>query len=468
MDSNNKVLIVDDESSVCHLLFEVVRKAGYQAYTANNGMEAIEQARLLQPAVIIMDIKMPVMDGMEAFEIIHQENPRIAVILMTAHGSMDTVVEAMRRGAFDYLMKPSNVNQVRIALERAFQNTRLKEELTSLRTQVQGKYHLDQIIGKSLVMQEVCKMVGRVAQTQATVLLTGESGSGKELIAKIIHNNSLCSQGPFIKINCSALPENLMESELFGYEKGAFTGAATRKPGRFELADKGSLFLDEIGELTPAIQVKLLRVLQERSFERVGGTETIKVDVRIIAATHRNLEEMVQQGKFREDLYYRLKVIPIHVPALRERPEDIPLFIDYYLRKFAHDTDREVPLITEQAMALLTQYHWPGNVRELANLLERAVIMSDGVIDVQDLPGIIPANNTQQFVVLEKGPLKEVLRNVEKQVIANALKANNYNRVKTAQTLDISRRALLYKIEEYGLDAERFAIVRLKENRHAE
>ena len=452
MDDNNKVLVVDDESNVCRLLFEVVRKAGYQPFTAKNGLEAVAQARILKPAVIIMDIKMPVMDGMEAFEIIHREDSSIAIILMTAHGTMDTVVEAMRRGAFDYLVKPSNVNQVRIVLERAFQVRRLKEELTSLRSQVQGKYQLDQIIGASEVMQEVCKMVGRVAQTHATVLLTGESGSGKELIAQIIHNNSHWNNGPFIKINCGALPESLMESELFGHEKGAFTGASARKPGRFELADKGTLFLDEIGELTPPIQVKLLRVLQERAFERVGGTETIKVDVRIIAATHRNLEEMVKKGNFREDLYYRLKVVPIHIPALRQRAEDIPLFVEYYLRRFAHETDREVPLITKDAMQLLQHYHWPGNVRELANLLERAVIMSNGVIDVQDLPGIIPSHKAPQIVVLERGTLKEVLHHVERQVIANALQANGNNRVKTAQALDISRRALLYKIEEYGLE----------------
>lgn len=451
---NNKVLVVDDETSVCHLLFEVVRKAGYQPFTAQNGLEAVEKARDIKPAVIVMDIKMPVMDGMEAFEQIHNENPQIAVILMTAHGTMDTVVEAMRRGAFDYLVKPSNISEVRIMLERAFQTRRLKEELTHLRTQIQGKYQLDQIIGESTLMQHVCKTVGRVAQTHATVLLTGESGSGKELIAKIIHNNSRCSNGPFIKINCGALPESLMESELFGYEKGAFTGAIARKPGRFELSDKGTLFLDEIGELTPPVQVKLLRVLQERAFERVGGTETISVDVRIIAATHRNLEEMVQQGRFREDLYYRLKVIPIHIPPLRQRREDIPLFVDYYLRRFAQETHREVPLITHEAMQLLLQYPWPGNVRELGNCLERAVILSSGVIDVQDLPGIIPLKQAPPRFLPKSGTLKEILGKVEKQVIADALKAHNGNRVKTAQALDISRRTLLYKIEEYGLEKQ--------------
>lgn len=452
MEINHKVLVVDDESSVCRLLFEVVRKAGYEPHTANNGLEAVEKSRKIKPAVIMMDIKMPVMDGMEAFELIHKESPQIAVILMTAHGTMDTVVEAMRRGAFDYLVKPSDVNEVRIVLERAFQTRRLKEELTDLRTRVQEKYQIDHIIGKSPLMQDVCKTVGRVAQTQATVLITGESGSGKELIAKIIHNNSHCFNGPFIKINCGALPESLMESELFGYEKGAFTGAVARKPGRFELAHQGTLFLDEIGELSPSIQVKFLRALQERMFERVGGTETIKVNVRIIAATNRNLEQMVQRGTFREDLYYRLKVIPIQVPSLRQRQEDIPLFVDYYLRRFANETHREVPLITTEAMCLLQKYHWPGNVRELGNFLERAVIMSSGVIDVQDLLGIIPTNEAPNIAVHEKGTLREILHQVEKDVIAKALKAHYGNRVKTALALDISRRALLYKIAEYGLE----------------
>ncbi|SDF86490.1 sigma-54-dependent transcriptional regulator [Sporolituus thermophilus] len=454
MAINNRILIVDDELSVRRLLFEVARRAGYEAFLAENGQEAIEQTKEIKPAVIIMDIKMPVMDGLEAFERIRADYPDVAVILMTAHGTVDTAVEAMKRGAFDYLVKPSNVTEVRIVLERAFQMRRLREEVAALRHEVQNKYQLGNIIGKSAVMQQVYKTVGRVAPTNATVLITGESGSGKELIAKTIHNNSPRRDGPFIKVNCGALPEGLMESELFGYEKGAFTGAVGRKPGRFELAHQGTLFLDEVGELTPPLQVKLLRVLQEREFERVGGTETIKVDVRIIAATNRNLEEMVHKGLFREDLYYRLKVVPIHVPPLRERVEDIPLFVDYFVRRFAAEAHREVPYVTPEAMELFKRYHWPGNVRELANVLERAVIMSSGVIGVQDLPGLTTAAASPAIVIPETGTLREILHQVEKQVIARALKAHHGNRVKTAQALDISRRALLYKIEEYGLGRE--------------
>ncbi|MBP2639250.1 MAG: atoC 3 [Firmicutes bacterium] len=448
---NKKVLIVDDELSVRHLLFEIVRKAGYEPHTAENGVEAIETVRALVPAVVLMDIKMPVMGGMEAFEIIHQEYPQIAVIFMTAYGTLNTVVEAMGQGAFDYFVKPSDIGEVRILLERAFQMRRLRAEVAHLRNEVQEKYQLNNIIGKSAVMQTVCKTIGRVAPTNATVLITGASGCGKELVAKTIHNNSLHRDGPFIKINCGALPEGLMESELFGYERGAFTGAVARKPGRFELAHKGTIFLDEVGELPLSLQVKLLRVLQEHEFERVGGTATIAVDVRIIAATNRDLEAMVAQGAFREDLYYRLKVVPIKVPLLRERKEDIPLFIDYYVRRFSVEAHREVPCITPDAMKVLLEYHWPGNVRELANVMERAIIMSDGVISAHDLPSLSPASEEPPLLVREEGTLKEILHQVEKQVIANALLANKGNRVKTAQALDMSRRALIYKIEEYGL-----------------
>ena len=451
MEVNNSVLVVDDELSVRRLLEEVVRKAGHSVYLAENGLEAVEKARTLQPAVIIMDIKMPVMDGMEAFEIIRGEQPQTAVILMTAHGTVDTAVEAMKKGAFDYLVKPSNVAELRIILERAFQLRRLRQEVAALRTEVQDKYQISNIIGNSGVMQEVYKKVGRVAQTNATVLITGESGSGKELIAKIIHNNSLRRDAPFIKVNCGALPEGLLESELFGYERGAFTGAVARKPGRFELADHGTIFFDEVGELTLPLQVKLLGVLQEREFERVGGTSTIKVDVRIVAATNRDLEEMVRHSQFREDLYYRLKVVPIHVPPLRERAEDVPLLVDYFLSRFAADAHREPPLLTPEAADLLRHYRWPGNVRELANVLERAVIMSSGVIGVTDLPGLTLGDEPLPMVISGVGTLRDILHVVEKQIIARALRAHGGSRAQTAQTLDISRRALLYKIEEHGL-----------------
>ncbi|WP_094602796.1 Regulatory protein AtoC [Sporomusa silvacetica DSM 10669] len=448
---HNSVLVVDDKLTVRRLIFEVATKAGYQAYLAENGLKALEMTRANKPSVIIMDIKMPEMDGLEAFKIIHQEYPEIPIILMTAYGTIDTAIEAMKMGAFDYLVKPSNVDEIRNVLARALQMRCMRDEGTALKGERQNQYSLNNIIGKSALMQNVYKIVGRVAQTNATVLITGESGSGKELIAKTIHNNSVQRDGPFIKVNCGALPEGLVESELFGYEKGAFTGATARKLGRFELANKGTIFLDEIGELPSLIQVKLLRVLQEREFDRVGGTETIKVDVRIIAATNRNLEDSVRKGEFRDDLYYRLKVVPIHVPALRQRAEDIPLFIDHFIRRFAFEAHLEVPLITSEATNLLCQYSWPGNVRELANVLERAVILSQGIVDVPDLPGLLPSNEQSVVSVSDTNTLKDSMRRVEKQIIANMLKQHNGNKVKTAQALDISRRALLYKIVEHGL-----------------
>lgn len=448
---HNSVLIVDDKLTVRRLIFDIATKAGYQAYLAENGLKALEMTKLNMPSVIIMDIKMPVMDGLETFKIIHQEYSEIPVILMTAYGTIDTAIEAMKMGAFDYLVKPSNVDEIRNVLARALQMRRMRDEETVLKEGHPNKYQLNNIIGKSALMQNVYKIVGRVAQTNATVLITGESGSGKELIAKTIHNNSVQRDGPFIKVNCGALPEGLVESELFGYEKGAFTGATARKPGRFERANKGTIFLDEVGELPPLIQVKLLRVLQEKEFDRVGGTETIKVDVRIIAATNRNLEESIRKGEFRDDLYYRLKVVPIHVPPLRQRAEDIPLFIDHFIRRFAFEAHLEVPLITSEAMNLLCQYSWPGNVRELANVLERAVILSQGIIDVSDLPGLLSSPEQGVVPLAATNTLKDSMRRVEKEIIANMLKQHNGNKVKTAQALDISRRALLYKIVEHGL-----------------
>ena len=446
-----KVLVVDDELHVRRLLQEIVKKAGYDVISAENGLEALEEARREQPAVIIMDIRMPVMDGMEAFGLIHSEMPEIAIILLTAHGTVDTAVEAMQKGAFDYLVKPSNVNEVRVVLERAMQMRRLREEVTALRQTVDENRPVNPIIGKTPVMQQVYKTIGKVAKTNATVLLTGESGSGKGLIARTIHNNSLRSTGPFIEVNCGAIPEGLMESELFGYERGAFTGAATRKLGRFDLANQGTLFLDEVGELSLPLQVKLLRVLQVKEYERVGGTETIQADVRIIAATNRDLEAMVKNGQFREDLFYRLKVVPISVPPLRERREDIPDFIDHYIRRYAAEMHQDVPCISPEAVKQLKAYDWPGNVRELANVIERSVIMSSGVIGVEDLPVLSQTKKHTPIELPLSGTLKEILRMVEKEVISRALKQNNGNKVKTAQALDISRRALLYKLSDYGL-----------------
>lgn len=447
---NNRVLIADDELYVRRLLWEVTRKAGYEAILAENGLEALEKARQYLPAVIILDIRMPVMDGMEAFTCIRSELPDSKIILLTAHGTVENTLAAMKQGAFDYLVKPANVAEVRTVMEQAFRTRRLviggaPGQAGSLIS------NSTTIIGKSAAIRNIFKAIGRIAATNATVLLTGESGSGKEVFAKLIHENSSRANGPFIKANCGAMPEGLMESEFFGYEKGAFTGAVGRKPGRFELADQGTLLLDEIGELPPGLQVKLLRAIQEREFERVGGTETIKVNVRIIAATNRDLKSMVRQGSFREDLFYRLNVVPLHIPPLRERREDIPLFAEYFVNRFAAEMLRPKPVLTAEALHYLCAYSWPGNVRQLANTIERAVILSQGVIQQGDLqPGdLLPVQ--QQMTIDPRGTLKEIMSRAEREVIEYALRINRGNRLRTAQMLGISRRALFYKIDEYRL-----------------
>lgn len=463
MEQSNRILIVDDELNVRLLLSEVVRKAGYEAFQAENGLEGVEKCRLLQPSAVLMDIRMPVMEGMEAFDIIRSETPEIPVILLTAFGTVDIAVEAMRRGAFDYLVKPANVAEVRTVVERALTVKRQKKQQAAQMIERETGKNTETIVGRSAVMQNLFKTVGRVAQTNATVLITGESGSGKELIAKAIHTNSPRKDGPFIRVNCGAMPEGLMESEMFGHEKGSFTGAVTTKVGRFELADSGTLFLDEVGELTLPLQVKILRALQDKEFERVGGNPTLHVDVRIIAATNRNLEEMIEQGKFREDLYYRLNVVPIHVPPLRERAADIPYLIEHFVKRSAQAAGCPEPLITQEARDLLQRYSWPGNVRELANMLERTVIMSNGVIDIDDLPGIqnvvpvssVSSGGQETLTVPFTGSLKEMSHALEREIIIRSLKKHGGNRMKTALALDISRRALLYKLEEYGLGADR-------------
>lgn len=455
MRSNWTILVVDDEESVRKLLTAVLKKEGYTVETAEDGRQAVEKARLIKPALVIMDIRMPNLDGLSAFKAIREENKEVLVILMTAFAAVETAVEAVKLGAYDYIIKPFNIDEVKLLIKRAMQVQTLTEEVKVLREELYSNYRLDKLLTNSPKMQELYRIIGKVASTSATVLLSGESGTGKELIANTIHYNSLRSHGPLVKVNCGALPESLLESELFGHEKGAFTGAAARKLGRFELANKGTIFLDEIGEVSQSLQVKLLRVLQEREFERVGGTELVKADIRIIAATNRNLEDMVAKGTFREDLYYRLNVVSIHVPPLRERREDIPLLADYFLHKYAQENNRTMSMFDLETCSLLADYNWPGNVRELANVVERAVIMSTGcVIFPEDLP---QALSRQQIVAMEASSdytgqsLKEIIKQVERNVIKQALAHNNGNKVKTAKDLGMSRRALLYKIEEYEL-----------------
>ena len=459
MKQTERILIVDDELNVRHLLSEVVRKAGYEPHQAENGLEGVEKCRLLKPEVVLMDLRMPVMEGMEAFAIIHEEMPEVQVVLLTAFGNVGIAMEAMKRGAFDYLVKPANVADVRTVIERAL-TVRKQQAESLLNGEVGLKSEPDnRIVGCSAVMQNLFKSVGRVAQSNATVLISGESGSGKEVIAKAIHENSLRKDQPFVRIDCGSIPEGLMESELFGHEKGAFTGAIAAKPGKFEAASGGTLFIDEVGDLPLPLQVKLLRAIQEREFERVGGNAVLRMDVRIIAATNRNLPEMVEQGRFREDLFYRLNVVPLHVPALRERAEDIPLLVDYFIKKAARAAGCMTPLVTQEARELLLRYSWPGNVRELANVLERAVVMSNGVIDLPDVSGIANplltstprAEKSEEIVVPFAGTLREMTHCLEREIIIRTLKKHGGNRMRSAQALDISRRSLLYKLEEHGL-----------------
>ncbi|MDH7479946.1 MAG: sigma-54 dependent transcriptional regulator, partial [Syntrophomonadaceae bacterium] len=350
MHREKKILVVDDEESVRRLLQTVLKKEGYKTETAENGEAALRMIERQHYDMAIIDVRMPVMGGMELFQVLREKHPEITVIVITAFAGVDTAVEAMRLGAYNYISKPFNLSEIRVNVKRALEIKDLMEEVKELRREVQNKYVLNNMIGNSAKIQEVYKTIGRVADSDATVLITGESGTGKELVAKAIHYNSQRRKSPMVNVNCSALPEGLLESELFGHERGSFTGAVGRKKGKFEIANGGTIFLDEISEMSPALQVKLLRVIQEKEFERVGGLETIRTDVRIIAASNRNLEEMIKAGAFREDLYYRLNVVPIHIPPLRERREDIPLLVEFFLTKFNKKTGKEFKFASAEAM----------------------------------------------------------------------------------------------------------------------
>lgn len=457
---NGKILVVDDEESVRAMLVLILSKEGYEVIEAADGAACLELAAKELPDVVIMDIRMPKLDGMAAFRAMKQAQLASTVILMTAFATVDAAVGAMKAGAYDYIIKPFNIEEVKILIKRAVEAKRLTAEANLLRKEISSHYRSDGALTNSPKMRHIYDTVSRVAPTQATVLITGESGTGKELLVNMIHYSSSRARGPFVKVNCSALPETLLESELFGHEKGAFTSAAGRRIGRFELADKGTLFLDEIGEMPQSVQVKLLRVLQEREFERVGGTQTVRTDIRVIVATHRSLPELVAKGEFREDLYYRLAVVTIEVPALRERKEDIPLLGRLFLQKFARETGREVDDFDPETLSILQQYNWPGNVRELSNVVERAVIMSTGrMLFPEDLPPqLLPQRTAVAHVEEHSGwqgkTLRDLIKETEKNIIRHVLSCNRGNRMKTARDLDISRRGLLYKIEEYGLGGE--------------
>ncbi len=444
------ILIVDDEKNMCWALEKGLQQGGYRTLVAGDGERGVEVALAESPDLVLLDLKMPRLDGLEALRRIKDARPGLPVVMITAHGSVPTAIEAMKMGAYDYVSKPFDIEEIRLMIEKALQVEDLTQEVARLRQEVEGRYSFQNIIGKSPRMQAVFDLVERVAQTGASVIIYGESGTGKELVAKAIHFLSPRRHQPYIQVNCAALPETLLESELFGHERGAFTGAVARRQGRFELADGGTLFLDEIGELSPAVQVKLLRVLQEKAFERVGGGETLRVDVRIIAATNRDLSAAMAEGRFREDLYYRLNVVPITLPSLRERREDIPLLVEHFLKKF--DGQGRVVGLTPEASKLLTEYRWPGNVRELENAIERAVIICrQNRVTAEDLPPEVrdvamPARRSG--IKLPEGGVS--LREVEKELIRQALDRAGGNQTAAARLLGISRHTLLYRLQKYG------------------
>ena len=459
MDESKKatILVVDDDFGHRHMLETIMKGWGYHVESAEDGSEAVEIIRSRPFDLVLMDVRMATMDGIEALGKIKDYNPAIPVLIMTAYSSIESAVQALKAGAYDYLTKPLDFDALKLSVERALEHTKLKEENLALKEQLRTRVSLN-IIGKSAPMKELMEMVSMVAPSDATVLITGESGTGKELIARAIHYNSDRKDKSLVTVNCAALSETLLESELFGHEKGAFTGADRRREGRFMQANGGTIFLDEIGEMSPAMQAKLLRVIQEKEIQRVGSDKTIKVDVRIIAATNRDLTEDVKSGKFRQDLFYRLSVVILNIPPLRKRIEDIPLLAQHFLDKYAERHRKVVKGFTPTAMDMLLKHNWPGNVRELENAIERAVILLQGEFvtekelplsiprlddsfdtSIQDIGGIVSS--------VEEGSLEEV----EKGTIINALRASGGNKSEAARRLGITRRTLYKKLEKYGI-----------------
>lgn len=449
------ILIVEDEVKMRRLLELSLAEKGYATREAADAETALKLIRQEPVDLIITDLKLPGMNGLEFLKAVKGSDAHLPVVVMTAFGTVETAVEAMKAGAGDYVVKPFSLEEMQLIVKKELHVRHLQEENRNLREELGKRYEFKNIVARSAKMQEVLAVVERVAPGNSTVLLGGESGVGKDMIARAIHQHSRRSSGPMIKINCAAIPENLLESELFGYERGAFTGAVAAKPGKFELADQGTIFLDEIGDVPPSIQVKLLRVLQEREFERLGGTKTLKVDVRLVAATNRNLRAALEQGTFREDLYYRLNVVPIDIPPLREHKEDIPDLVRTFLDRFARDAGKNVTGITPAALKLLLDFHWPGNVRELENIVERAVALSVGPeIDAEDIqldlsPARPPASGGAAFP-----PAGMTLEQFEDEIIREAVRRANGNKSQAARLLGLSRNAMRYRLAKLGVADE--------------
>lgn len=447
-----KILVVDDDTSHRLMLKATLTDDGYNITEAENGEVAVRKVKQEFFDLIMLDLKMPKMGGIEALNHIKEVNPGIPILIMTAYASVQTAVEALKLGAFDYLIKPLDLDEVKLTLIKTLDYHKLKTENKSLKKRLSIEFSFSKIIGNSKKMLELFEVLALAAPSDTTMLILGESGTGKELIVNAIHQNSTRVNKPFIKVNCAALSDNLLESELFGHEKGAFTGAHARRLGRFEQAHGGTLFLDEIGDMSPITQTKILRVLQEGEFERVGGEKTIKVDVRIIAATNKNLEEEVKKNNFRLDLFYRLSVVPVNVPPLRDRKEDIPLLAEYFIKKYAEKNQQHIRKISPQVIDLFMRYSWPGNIRELENVIQRAVILCK---EDTLMPEVLPAafknltniqshNSVDSLVGLS-------IKEVEKELILRTLKQTNHNITRTAEILGITRRGLQYKLNELGI-----------------
>ncbi|MEE9515257.1 MAG: sigma-54 dependent transcriptional regulator [Candidatus Brocadiales bacterium] len=446
----DKILVVDDEQSILFFMKEALTKKGYQVNSATSAETGISKVKQDAFSLIVLDVRLPGMSGIDAIKKFRGLDPLIPIIIMTAYGSRDLAIRAVQEGAYDFFTKPIKLDEFLIVLKRALEKRRLELEISQLEERIKKKYKYETIVGSSGVMQEVFTIVYKVAETDSSVIIYGESGTGKELIAQAIHAQSTRREGPFVKLNCVAIPEGLLESELFGHEKGSFTGAVAQKKGKFELANGGTIFLDEIGDMTLATQAKILRVLQEREFERVGGTKTVQVDVRIIAATNKDLQKAVEQKQFREDLYFRLNVVPVYLPPLRERKEDIPLLVEHFLEGVGERVKKHISGVTPDALDMLVAYNWPGNVRELENCIERSAVVSNGDLITKDcLPLYIVTGEKAE--PLSKGSIEEILVSTEKKLILDALSQSGGVQAKAARRLGITERSLWHRIKKYNI-----------------
>ena len=458
MTTHARILVVDDEEQMRDLLAKVLERNGYQVDVVSDGAAALAALEREPVELVLTDVRMPGLDGMEALRAIKEMAPEIVVIIMTAFGSIDQAVQAVKDGAYDYINKPFKIDEMLLTIQKALEDRRLRQEVTTLRQEVRTRYQFANLIGKSRAMREVFGLIEQVAASRSTVMVYGKSGTGKELVAKAVHFNSPRATRPFVAVNCAAIPAELLESELFGHEKGAFTGAIATKVGKFELATGGSLFLDEVGSMRLDLQAKILRALQEREIERVGGTRTIKIDVRVIAATNRDLRRAAEEGSFREDLYYRLNVVPITLPPLRLRRDDIPLLMEHFIAKYNQEFNRKVKAFSAGATAALYQYDWPGNVRELENVIERAVALAQSeTISLRELPLEISILGHTVIEDIQKAglSLREARSHFERQYILSILEKVMWSQVEASRILGLHRNTLAWKLQKLGIDARR-------------